>query len=166
MKTGEPMTFRIAQVSFPDDLRDVTMLFEAYAASLPVNLAYQGFEEELASMPGDYAPPRGALLLARAPTGEPLGCVGLRPLEEAGTCEMKRLFVVPAARGLQLGRALAEATIAAACERGYARLRLDTLPSMTAAISLYGQLGFAPIAPYYEGAPEGTHFMQRELRVA
>jgi ribosomal protein S18 acetylase RimI-like enzyme len=163
--TDTSKAFRIAQVASADDLRDVTMLFEAYAASLPVSLAYQGFDRELASLPGDYAPPRGALLLARSPSGKPLGCVGLRPLDAPGACEMKRLFVVPAARGMQLGRALAVATIEAARERGYAHLRLDTLPSMAAAIGLYGRLGFEPVAPYYEGAPTGTHFMQRDLRV-
>ena len=128
-----------------------------------MDLAYQGFDAELASLPGKYAPPRGALLLARGADGVPLGCVGLRPIGEPGTCEMKRLFVAPAARGMRLGSALSGTVIEAARQRGYARLRLDTLPSMTTAIALYRSLGFAPIPPYYEGAPPGTHFMQLDL---
>ncbi|HET7127185.1 MAG TPA: GNAT family N-acetyltransferase [Lysobacter sp.] len=138
-------------------------MFEAYATSLPVDLAYQDFDVELASLPGKYGPPRGALLLARGIDGFPLGCVALRPLDEPGTCEMKRLFVAPAARGMRLGSALAGAVIEAARQRGYARLRLDTLPSMTTAIALYRRLGFVSIPPYYEGAPPGTHFMQLDL---
>jgi ribosomal protein S18 acetylase RimI-like enzyme len=161
--TDESTAFRIAQVASADDLRDIVSLFEAYAASLPVSLAYQGFDDELASLPGKYAPPRGALLLARGIDHVPLGCVGLRPLDESGTCEMKRLFVAPAARGRQLGRALAVAAIQAARERGYVRLRLDTLPSMEAAMALYEDLGFVSLAPYYEGAPAGTRFMQLDL---
>jgi tRNA(adenine34) deaminase len=159
----EGAAFHIAQAASPADLADVAALFEAYAASLPVALDYQGFDDELATLPGKYAPPRGALLLARSASGEALGCVGLRPLS-ADTCEMKRLFVSPAARGLHLGRALTDAVIAAARERGYARLHLDTLPSMSTALALYARRGFVPIAPYYTGAPEGTHFLGLDLR--
>ncbi|MGK6318608.1 GNAT family N-acetyltransferase [Sphingomonas sp. DT-204] len=145
--------FRIAPAVSDDDLRTVARLFEDYAASLPVDLGYQNFAAELAGLPGSYAPPRGALLLARNDAGEPLGCVGVRPLADEGVCEMKRLYLVPAARGLGLGRALAEAAIGAARERGYRELRLDTLPSMTAAIAMYEAMGFRRIPAYYEPTP-------------
>jgi len=163
MTPGAHAGFSIEQIASDEDLRDATSLFEAYAASLPVDLAYQGFDVELASLPGKYAPPRGALLLARGLDGVPLGCVGLRPLDEPETCEMKRLFVAPAARGMRLGSALSGAVIEAARQCGYTCLRLDTLPSMATAIALYRRLGFVPIPPYYGGAPAGTHFMQLDL---
>ncbi|UIJ45595.1 GNAT family N-acetyltransferase [Sphingomonas cannabina] len=145
--------FRIEPAVGDNDLRTVARLFEDYAASLPVDLGYQNFAAELTGLPGSYAPPRGALLLARNAGGEPLGCVGVRPLAEEGVCEMKRLYLVPAARGLGLGRALAEAAIGAARERGYRELRLDTLPSMTAAIAMYEAMGFRRIPAYYEPTP-------------
>ncbi len=102
MATG----FDITPVRTADDLAAAAALFAGYAASLPVDLAYQDFADELAALPGKYAPPAGALFLARAPDGAPLGCVGLRPVSPEGCCEMKRLFLLPAARGLGLGRAL------------------------------------------------------------
>lgn len=141
------------------DLQAMAALFEAYAATLPIDLGYQDFAAELAALPGKYAPPAGELLLARDAGGEPLGCVGLRPLALAGACEMKRLFLRPAARGLGLGRALAEAVIGEARRIGYREMRLDTLPTMVSAIALYEQLGFRPIAPYYAPTPEGTIFL-------
>lgn len=131
----------------PRDLPDVADLFRAYAAALPVDLNAQRFIEELAGLPGAYAPPRGALLLARAPSAEPLGCIALRPLD-AEACEVKRLYVVPAARGLGLGRALVAALIEEAQRLGYREMKLDTLPEMAAAVALYRRLGFAPIPPY------------------
>lgn len=155
--------FDIRPVRTKADLAAVADLFEGYAASLPVDLAYQDFGVELAALPGKYAPPQGELLIARDAAGEPLACVGLRPLSRDGCCEMKRLFLLPAARGLGLGRAMSEAVIAQARRRGYRELRLDTLPTMTAAISLYEQLGFAPIAPYYAPTPAGTIFMALTL---
>ena len=154
---------QIQPVRSPDDLRAAAELFAAYAASLPVDLSYQDFGAELAGLPGKYAPPGGELLLARDAGGAPLGCVGLRPMAPEGCCEMKRLFLLPAARGLGLGRSLTEAVIAAARGRSYAELRLDTLPTMTTAIGLYEQLGFRRIAPYYAPTPEGTVFMSLAL---
>ncbi|WP_066812399.1 GNAT family N-acetyltransferase [Sphingomonas asaccharolytica] len=154
--------FQIDTATTTDDLRAVSDLFEGYAASLPVDLAYQGFATELAELPGKYAGPKGALLLARDEGGAPLGCIALRPLDDE-TCEMKRLFLMPEARGLGLGRALAEAIIAAARDRGYRELRLDTLPSMTSAIALYEGLGFGRIEPYYAPTPPGTVFMAMTL---
>lgn len=156
---------RIEPAVGADDLRTIARLFEDYAASLPVDLGYQNFAAELAGLPGSYAPPRGALLLARNDADEPLGCVGVRPLAEEGVCEMKRLYLVPAARGLGLGRALAEAAIGVARERGYRELRLDTLPSMTAAIAMYEAMGFRRIPAYYEPTPRSL-FMSLALDAA
>ena len=151
--------FHIRPVRTPDDLAATAALFQAYAASLPVDLGYQDFASELAALPGKYAPPHGELLLARDGDGAPLGCVGLRPLAAEGCCEMKRLYLTPAARGLGLGRALTDAVIAAARRLGYRELRLDTLPTMTTAIGLYEQMGFRRIAAYYAPVPAGTIFL-------
>lgn len=161
---NEPMTdrFEIDIAVTAEDLRAVSDLFRGYAASLPVDLGYQDFPTELAGLPGKYAEPKGALLLARDNTGAPLGCIALRPLDE-DVCEMKRLFLKPEARGLGLGRALAEAIIVAARDRGYRELRLDTLPSMASAIALYEGLGFERIEPYYAPTPPGTVFMALAL---
>jgi len=153
----------IRPVRTPDDLRSTAALFDAYARSLPVDLGYQDFGAELASLPGKYAPPRGELLLARHAEGGALGCVGLRPLAAVGCCEMKRLYLTPEARGTGLGRALAAAIVQAARDIGYSELRLDTLASMASAIGLYRQLGFAEIEPYYEPTPPGTIFMALRL---
>jgi ribosomal protein S18 acetylase RimI-like enzyme len=155
--------YTIAAVRTPADLADAIALFTSYAAGLGVDLAYQGFADELASMPGNYAPPGGELLLARGIDGAPLGCVALRPMDQPGCCEMKRLYVAPAARGTGLGRALTLAVIAAAERIGYSELRLDTLPTMDQAIGLYRSLGFAPIAPYYDTPIAGTRFLAKKL---
>jgi ribosomal protein S18 acetylase RimI-like enzyme len=153
---------RIAQAGAAD-LDDVRTLFRAYAGSLSVDLAYQNFAAELAGLPGDYAPPRGALLLARDRAGQALGCVALRPMAEPACAEIKRLYVAPAGRGGGLGRALAVAVIDEARRLGYRQARLDTLPDMTAAIGLYRSLGFAAIAPYYATPVAGTLFLGLEL---
>lgn len=156
---ADPAAARIAEATTPDDLAAIRDLFVAYAAGLPVDLAYQGFAAELAGLPGAYGPPAGALLLARDAAGAALGCVALRPLDPAGLCEMKRLSVAPSARGTGLGRALALAAIAAARDRGYREMRLDSLPSMTTAVALYRSLGFRVIAPYYPTPVAGTVFL-------
>lgn len=158
-----PDSFWIFPATTVDDLCAVADLFQDYAASLPVDLGYQDFAAELAGLPGKYAAPGGALLLARDVGGAALGCVALRPLEGDGLCEMKRLFLAPNARGMGLGRALAEAIVAAARDRGYRELRLDTLPSMATAIALYEALGFERIEPYYAPTPPGTVFMALTL---
>jgi len=155
--------FQIAQLGSPDDLRAAAALFEAYAASLEVDLSYQGFDAELTGLPGQYAPPAGVLLLARDQAGTAIGCVALRPMTQTGCCEMKRLYVAPSGRGLGLGRALAEAVVEEAARIGYREMRLDTLPTMGAAIGLYEALGFERIAPYYDTAPAGTIFLGRAL---
>ena len=144
-----------------DDLAHARALIEEYSASLGISLDFQDFERELATLPGDYAPPGGALLLARL-DGAVAGCVALRRID-GEACEMKRLYVGSVARGRGLGRALAEAAIERARTAGYRRMRLDTLPSMAAARALYLALGFREIAPYRFNPVEGTSFLELDL---
>lgn len=151
-----------SQVSSEEELPDVRALFTEYAASLGFSLAFQGFEAELASLPGRYAPPGGCILLARGAQGL-AGCVAMRPLD-ASTCEMKRLFVRPAFLGRGVGRHLAEAVVGEARAAGYARMRLDTVPAMQAALGLYRSLGFRDIQPYTDNPLPGARFL--ELRLA
>jgi ribosomal protein S18 acetylase RimI-like enzyme len=208
--------FTIGPVASSADLDDVRALFQAYAASLPIDLGYQDFATELATLPGAYAPPAGALLLARDREARAIGCVALRALVDRpgpswcvlrraapgsqgakselighkramsnaarrdappgsrstkdqdgplppSVCEMKRLYVAPESRGLGLGRALLAAVLAEAERLGYRELRLDTLPTMTAAIAMYLQAGFVLVAPYYDTAPAGTLFLARRI---
>jgi ribosomal protein S18 acetylase RimI-like enzyme len=149
--------FDIRAVRTAEDLEATKALFNAYAASLGINLSYQNFVAEMAAMPGKYAPPNGELLLARDGNGAATGCVGLRPLED-GVCEMKRLYVAPEGRGLGVGRALAEDIVKTARRIGYREMRLDTLPSLTAAIALYKDMGFVAIPAYYDTPIAGTLF--------
>ena len=161
MAVSNDRDFAIAPAS-ARDIPDVARLFAAYERHIGVDLSYQGFADEVSTLPGKYAPPLGQLLIARDRAGQAIGCVALRPMSDARYCEMKRLFVAPEGRGLGLGRALAEAILAEGARLGYAELRLDTLPSMQDAIGLYRKLGFVSIAPYY-AAPEGTIFLARNL---
>jgi ribosomal protein S18 acetylase RimI-like enzyme len=147
--------------SFPGDLPEVRALFREYADSLGVDLSFQDFDRELASLPGAYVPPRGALLMV-VREGAVAGCVALRPWD-ADICEMKRLFVRPAFRGARLGRTLAEGIVSEARRLGYARMRLDTLPSMGTAIGLYQRLGFIDIPPYRDNPVPGARFLERTL---
>jgi ribosomal protein S18 acetylase RimI-like enzyme len=145
-----------------DDIDTVVELFREYATGLDVDLTYQGFEEELESLPGAYAPPKGVLLLAEI-DGKPVGCVAVRAIHATKFCEMKRLYVRSAGRGTGAGRALAEAAVAEGRRMGYAAMRLDTLSTMKAAITLYRALGFKEIAAYYETPIAGTVFMHKDL---
>ena len=143
------------------DIERARSLFREYETSLGVDLCFQGFEQELAGLPGAYARPSGRLLLA-VDGGRPAGCIALRPLGADG-CEMKRLYVRPEFRGRRVGRLLAERVLAEARAIGYAGMRLDTLPSMKEAIPLYRSLGFAEIAPYYANPVPGALFMELAL---
>jgi putative acetyltransferase len=144
-----------------DRLKQVRELFLEYADSLGFDLCFQGFQEELATLPGQYSRPGGRLLLASW-NGAVAGCAGLRPLER-GICEMKRLYVRPAFRGLSLGLTLAQRIIDEGREAGYHSMRLDSLPSMNAALALYRQLGFYEIPAYRENPVAGAVFLELPL---
>jgi ribosomal protein S18 acetylase RimI-like enzyme len=153
---------RIEPVERGPDLAVARELFLEYAASLDFDLAFQDFDRELVELPGRYAPPHGAILLA-FDGDHAAGCVALRPLEPA-VCEMKRLYVRPGWRRRGIGRALAEEAIGRARRLGYATMRLDTVPSMTDALALYRALGFVDIAPYTANPIPGARFLERALR--
>jgi putative acetyltransferase len=149
----------IGQAQSPTQIAQVRELFLEYAQSLGFSLCFQNFDQELAGLPGDYAPPEGRLLLASC-DGEPAGCVALHRLAE-GICEMKRLYLRPRFRGKGAGRALAETVIAQAQTQGYRRMRLDTVePVMKDAVKLYRQLGFEEIAPYRPNPIAGALYME------
>jgi len=148
----------LALATSAENIREVRGLFEEYAGSLEFSLGFQGFDRELADLPGAYAPPTGRLLLARV-GGVAAWCVGLRRIGE-GVCEMKRLFVRSPHHGTGLGRRLATAVIEEARRAGYATMKLDTLPSMKAAIALYESLGFRETVPYTHNPIEGARFME------
>jgi carbonic anhydrase len=164
-----------------EDIGTAKTLFLEYAASLGFELCFQSFDEELAGLPGDYAPPYGALLIAvddgaevrGEPTGETgaevveerrvaAGCAALRRLD-AETCEIKRLYVRPSCRGKGIGRALAETVVAEARKIGYQRMRLDAIRNMTAAVGLYASMGFKQIAPYRHNPIPGAVYLELSL---
>ena len=153
-------TIAIAEVS--GDIEDVRALFLEYAGWLGEDLCFQGFEAELAGLPGDYAGERGALFIARAGL-EAAGCIALRPFD-ATTGEIKRLYVRPAFRGTGLGKKLALRTLDAARKAGYRRLVLDTLDRMESAVKLYGSLGFRPIPAYYVNPMKGALYFELLMR--
>ncbi len=151
--------------STPPEWEATRVIFREYARTLGVDLCFQNFEEELDGLPGDYAEPRGALLLALV-DGQIAGCCALRPLDNVdypNASEMKRLFVRPAYRGLGLGRQLAEAILDAARLAGYGCVLLDTLSDMEAARALYEDLGFEAIPPYYHNPIVGAHYLKVEI---
>ena len=152
---------RLAQADTPERVAIARALFREYAQAIGTDLEYPGFSAELRALPAPYSPPAGALLIAQA--GEAIaGCVALRPLDRH-TGEMKRLYVRPDHRSGGLGERLVQAVIDAACAAGYRELRLDTLPTMTAAQGLYRRLGFLEIPPYGDKALPGTRFFARPL---
>lgn len=147
------------------DLLAVRHIFTEYAGTLTVDLDFQGFEAELAALPGDYAAPRGALLLARV-EGAVAGCCALRPMDSSdypNAAEMKRLYVRKAFRGFGLGRQLSEAILDEARRAGYSSVLLDTLDEMEAARALYEDLGFEEIPPYYHNPHAGAHYLKVDL---
>lgn len=155
---------RIVEARSASDVEMVRQLFRDYAASLALDLSYQGFASELDGLPGEYAPPRGTLRLALDEHDRPIGCVALRPLDWPLVAELKRLYVAPAGRGTGLGLALTRAALDAARHAGYECVRLDTLPSMVAAQQLYRSLGFRDIGSYRFSPVEGTRYMELDLR--
>ena len=152
----------ISQVESEDQINTVQQLFEEYAAGIGISLCFQNFDQELATLPGKYAPPGGRLLLAYEDE-ELAGCIALRAVDDS-RCEMKRLFVRPAFRGTGLGRVLVEAIMKEARGIGYKSMLLDTLPGrMDSAIALYRKMGFQEIEPYYNNPVTDAKFMELKL---
>ena len=160
-----PPDIRLQAPDSPALLDATRELFREYAEALQVDLCFQGFEAELAVLPGDYAAPQGILLLAFV-DDQLAGCGAIRPLPEvdyANACEMKRLYVRRAFRRFGLGRLLAQALIDAATQAGYSAMLLDTLDEMEAARGLYAALGFEEVPPYYFNPLPGAHYLKVDL---
>ena len=174
--------FHIKPASTPQDLVHTKELFTAYANSLPISLTFQNFTAELASLPGLYAPPTGAIFLAfltpqsstslipsNQENSTPIGVIALRPLPNSSPrfkiCEMKRLYLSPASRGLGIAKNLVSEVIKEAKRLGYEEMRLDTLSSMVGARALYKSVGFVEVEKYYDTPIEGTMFLSLNLRV-
>jgi putative acetyltransferase len=160
-----PPVIELLTPATPELLDATREIVREYAAQLGVDLCFQNFDAELATLPGDYAAPRGALLLATV-DGEVAGCGALRPLADVdypNACEMKRLFVRPAFRRFGIGRVLAQALMDRGLQAGYSNLLLDTLDDMEAARGLYASLGFEEIPPYYFNPIPGAHYLRAPL---
>ena len=158
-------TIQLLQPASVADWEATRVIFQEYAASLKVDLCFQGFEDELKTLPGDYAEPRGALLLAWV-DGALAGCCALRPLDGSdysNAAEMKRLYVRPPFRGLGLGRQLTEGILDAARKSGYSCVLLDTLDDMESARALYEDLGFVEIPPDYHNPYAGAHYLKVDI---
>ena len=154
--------FDFQEAESPEQIAFIRELFLEYAQSLGFSLCFQSFDQELANLPGDYAPPEGRLILATSNT-RPAGCVALHKVT-AEICEMKRLYLRPEFRGKGLGRDLAEKIISEARQTGYRKLRLDTVePRMQKAVAMYRQLGFYEIPPYRPNPIEGALYMELQL---
>ena len=160
--TSSDNGFTVSPARTEIELTSAAALLRAYAKALPVDLAPQGFSQELKSLPGPYAPPGGELLLAKR-GDHVLGCIALRALAP-GVAEVKRLFVRPQARGTGVGKALVKAAIATAQRLGHGEIKLDTLPEMTAAIALYKSFGFVAVAPYGSHPYPGLVTLGKVLR--
>jgi len=152
----------IAPARGPADLDIVRALFKGYTGTFPAGMQFPGLEAELAGLPGDYAPPKGEILLARNAKGAPIGCVALHAVAP-GVAEMKRMYVLEAARGLGVGRSMAEAILRVARDAGYRTLKLDTMPHLTAAIELYRSLGFEATERYNDNPNPGVLFFAKRL---
>jgi len=149
----------------PEDVAMVRELFLEYQSDIGIDLCFQGFDQELAALPGDYSPPLGGLFLAYV-DNEAAGCCAFRPLHDsdyANACEMKRLFVRRAFRGFGLGRLLVEQILLQAKQSGYDAMLLDTLSDMEAARQLYQEVGFEEVAPYYHNPLPGAHYLKVDL---
>jgi len=164
--TAEPAPNLCLQLpDTPERLDETRLLFREYAEQLGIDLCFQGFEDELAALPGDYSAPNGVLLLAYV-DGDLAGCGAFRPLYDvdyANACEMKRLYVRRAFRRFGLGRLIAQALIDRATQAGYSAMLLDTLDDMEAARGLYASLGFEEVPPYYYNPIPGAHYLKVEL---
>lgn len=163
--TSTPVEWRVVRT--PEDTDAIRALFVEYQAQLGIDLCFQGFDDELRNLPGAYAGPMGELLLACV-DGTPAGCCAFRPLvnsDHLDACEMKRLFVRPAYRGLGLGRQLVERIMTLAQVAGYATMLLDTLSDMETARGLYQEAGFVEVAPYYHNPIPGAHYLMANLAI-
>lgn len=168
MADAAPPSIELSLAGAPAQFDDARLLFAEYADRLGVDLCFQGFAEELAGLPGDYAAPDGALLLARV-DGVLAGCGAFRPIRDvdyANACEMKRLYVRDGFRGVGLGRQLACRLMDLAIEAGHSVMLLDTLDDMEAARGLYGTLGFEEVPPYYFNPIPGAHYLKVDLGAA
>ncbi len=153
----------IVEATTAEQIEQVRNLFSEYRAQLPVEYCSRSFDAEIVGLPGVYAPPKGALLLARV-VGQPVGCVGLRPFPRNGSCEMKRLYVRPGFRGGKLGKQLVERVLREASLRGYSSMRLDSHPpTMQAAVEMYRKLGFREVDPEPLQPVEGLIYMELAL---
>ena len=161
MDNASPVIIRSARS--PGELEVAAQLFTAYAQSLGLNLDFQDFTTEVRTLPGKYTPPEGEILLACDFEDKAVGCVAMRSLQVPGCCEMKRLYVLPAGRGLGIGKKLVDAILNQASCSGYREIRLDTLSTMHKAIQLYEKSGFERIEAYYKTPLENTVFLARHL---
>ena len=164
---GDQREIMIHAARVDRDLKDAKDLFTAYSAWLDVDLTFQDFGRELDTLPGKYAAPNGEILIARDGDGRAIGCVALRPLgadgENGEICEMKRLYVVPQGRKIGLGQGLVNSILDVAKKAGYKEMRLDTLSTMTQAISLYEKCGFERVAAYYDTPLKNTIFLAKRF---